>query len=250
MIKKRLNEQIDLLGEERAGKFLEKAESLLASAAEQTLTELIHDLFMLKDQTNKLDPPSPALQGIPEAGELQLHAPMIYWLLVTASEHSDKKRKKEIDKAELSLIVKTRLKQAMPKRGVYRAYVHATNLANPLYTYTLSKKRTRMRTSFDAGVSEREITATVAVPTKPIYRLSYCNEDFRKVLFATCRFHGVGEEKLPNLESLVNLLVDLGFGDAGEADYVSSFITLITGSFYHRNPANGTEYRHISEDRK
>lgn len=250
MLKNLVNAHIDLLGEDRAGKLLEKVQVSSAIASEETLQGLLPELLRLNNLAEKPDPTEAALPSMPEIVELKKLAPAIYWILTTACEHSAKKRKKDIRRSKLKSDLEERIRNAVSIKGVYKAFDHATNLANPLYSYTSSDGRVRARLSIDANSHKRLLTADVVVPKKPLYLLEYCNEDFRKVLFAACRYHGIDEDQLKDLEALVDLLVGLGFPDADQNDYVSSFVTLITGSFYSGTERNPRKYRHDRRERK
>lgn len=240
MLKDLLNAQVDLLGEDRAGKILKKVQVSSANAAEQTLTDLLPQLAHLVSQSSGIEALENELPKTPEVAELKARSPAIYWILVTACEYGARARKKDIDKLKLASTVKERITNAISIESPYKAFAHAANLASWLYQYTQSTTEEGWRVYTDAIDVRRSVIPNVEPPNKSLYLLDYCNSDFRKVLFAACRYHGIDEERLPDTESLVDLLVGLGFTDRNRDDYVASFITLITGRFYKRN-----SYTHI-----
>ncbi len=234
MLKKLLNAHIDLLGEDRAGKILEKIQSPSANYSEQTLSEVLSQFAQSEPRSNGLEVTEGELPQTPEIVELKACSPAIYWTLVTACEYRTRKRKKHIDRTALASTVRLRIKNATSIEPPYKACAHAANLASPHYAYTYATSDEGWRTYVDDRDIRRTVIPYVEPPKKDLYLLDYCNSDFRKVLFATCCYHGLGEERLPNVEALVKLLVDLGFTDRHVEDYTSSFITLITGALYKR----------------
>lgn len=238
MLKKIINDPVDHLGEEQAEKILKSIPTSSAVAEEDPINRL-RELMEHIGRACKIEAAEAGLPPWPEIDELRIRAPAIYSILMTAWEHSHIKSKKELDLLAFSSALKKRITNAISIKSVYKAFDHGANLANPLYKYTHSKSQLRKRKSIDVTNADVTLMQKAAIPDKPLYVLDYCNNDFRKVLYATCRYHGIGEEALPSIESLVDLLIDLGFSDADQEDYASSFITLITGSSYPH------AYRHI-----
>lgn len=250
MLKKFLNAHVDLLGEDRSGKFLENIQLSSATASEQTLSDMLTQFSQTGSRTSEIEAVESELLKTPAIASLKALSPAIYWILVTAFEYRMKRQKKDIDRTELAHRVKSRITNAVSIKGAYMAYKHAANLANPLYGYTHSRSQTRVSASTDVGRHEFEKTQGVTVPEKELYELDYCNSDFRKVLFAACRYHGIEEERLRDLNSLIVLLVELGFQDADHDDYVSSYSTLITGGFCKREAKGAMDYRHFRRNGK
>jgi len=192
---------------------------------------LLRSLFKMNEVLTHQKDIEKEHQHIDELPQLRELTPLIYEILSIAYENRMKQGKGLMPRSELVAEAEARLKAVNKgRRGMYMAYKHAANLTSPHYTYN--------------GRRRNDPVSPTKLPTRPIYSLPFCNQDLKKVIYATCRFHGIGESKLKNLDELADLLVHLGFTDENRDDYVSSFMTLITGESIDREKL-GPKYRHF-----
>lgn len=189
-----------------------------------------------------------AFPKVAELPKLEQLAPPIFKVLEVAYSYRDKKQKKDIPRNQRLTTVIDKIVSAGGLEGAYEAYEHAANLASPLYRYDHEGSERRVRLE-DGGYKLVKLSCKIEIPDLPIFTLPFCNPDFRKVIFAACRYHGIHQKQLEDQEKLVDLLIDLGFSDADHSDYVSSFITLITGRHYKRGEPDEPGYRHARRDR-
>ncbi len=164
---------------------------------------------------------------------LEKSSPLVFSILVQAYKNRDAARR-EIDAKSVAITLKgvhpnypKNPKPFNDKRDLFGA-----NLANPHYKY--KKDNTRPGAPLP-------INATV--PSDAFFNQKFINSGFSKVLYAACRWNGTMEPKIGSSESLVDLLVDFGFWDAGENDQVQSLLFFITGEMCERDK-NKNDFRH------
>lgn len=244
---KKFEARIQLLGSQAISEIDEALDTLPLSQSSEALLRAVH----LATRTSPPQVENNICEAFPEIDELpklkQL-APPIFKVLEVAYSYREKKQKKDIDPNKRLTTVKDKIVSAGGLKGAYDAYKHAANLASPLYRYDHEGSERRERLE-DGGDKAVKLSCKIEIPDLPIFTLKFCNPDFRKVIFAACRYHGIYQKQLEDQEKLVDLLIDLGFSDADRSDYVASFITLITGRHYKRGKPNEPHYRHVRRDR-
>lgn len=126
-----------------------------------------------------------------------------------------------------------------PKPFKNKRDTKAVNLSNPAYKRPKNKLR-----------PVAPPTAPVRVPSDDFFDQDFINESLRGVLYAACRWSGAMEPGLEeDREALIDLLVGLGFYDAGDDDLVQAYVFFITGNNYPREK-NNSEFRHMRGDRE